>query len=78
MEIVEPLEPKVQITVRGLRKDASSLNEKNVLAKIDLSMASFGRRIFPITRDQILLPNDRIQVVKIDPSKLEFTLKEKP
>jgi len=77
MEIVEPLEPKVQITVRGLRKDASSLNEKNVLAKIDLSMASFGRRIFPITRDQILLPNDRIQVVKIDPSKLEFTLKEK-
>jgi diadenylate cyclase len=78
MEILEPLEPVVQITVRGLRKDASSLNEKNVLAKIDLSMALFGRRIFPITRDQILLPNDRIQVVKIEPPKLEFTLKEKP
>ena len=78
MEIVEPLEPKVQITVRGLRKDASSLNERNVHSKIDLSMASFGRRIFPITRDQILLPNDRIQVVKIEPSKLEFTLKDKP
>jgi diadenylate cyclase len=78
MEIVEPLEPTVQITVRGIRKDASSLNGKNVLAKIDLSMARFGRRIFPITRDQILLPNDRIQVVKIDPPKLEFTLKVKP
>jgi diadenylate cyclase len=78
MEIVEPLEPTVQITVRGIRKDASSLDGKNVLAKIDLSMARFGRRIFPITRDQILLPNDRIQVVKIDPPKLEFTLKEKP
>ena len=78
IEILEPLEPKVQITVRGLRKDASSLNEKNVLAKIDLSMAQFGRRIFPITRDQILLPNDRIQVVKIEPPKLEFSLKEKP
>lgn len=78
MEILEPLEPKVQITVRGLRRDASSLNERNVLAKIDLSMASFGRRIFPITRDQILLPNDRIQVVKIEPPKLEFSLKEKP
>jgi diadenylate cyclase len=78
MEIVEPLEPTVQITVRGIRKDSSSLNGKNVLAKIDLSMARFGRRIFPITRDQILLPNDRIQVVKIDPPKLEFTLKEKP
>ena len=78
MEILEPLEPIVQITVRGLRKDASSLNGKNVLAKIDLSMARFGRRTFPITRDQILLPNDRIQVVKIDPPKLEFSLKEKP
>jgi diadenylate cyclase len=78
MEILDPLEPKVQITVRGLRKDASSLNERNVHAKIDLSMASFGRRIFPITRDQIFLPNDRIQVVKIEPSKLEFTLKGKP
>ena len=78
MEILEPLEPIVQITVRGLRKDASSLNGKNVMAKIDLSMARFGRRTFPITRDQILLPNDRIQVVKIDPPKLEFTLKEKP
>jgi len=78
MEILEPLEPIVQITVRGIRKDASSLNGKNVLAKVDLSMARFGRRIFPITRDQILLPNDRIQVVKIDPPKLEFTLKEKP
>ena len=78
MEILEPLEPIVQITVRGLRKDASSLNGKNVLAKIDLSMARLGRRIFPITRDQILLPNDRIQVVKIEPPKLEFSLKEKP
>lgn len=78
MEILEPLEPIVQITVRGLRKDASSLNGKNVLAKIDLSMARFGRRIFPVTRDQILLPNDRIQVVKIEPPKLEFSLKEKP
>ena len=78
MEILEPLEPIVQITVRGIRKDASSLNGKNVMAKIDLSTARFGRRIFPITRDQILLPNDRIQVVKIDPPKLEFTLKEKP
>jgi uncharacterized protein (TIGR00159 family) len=78
MEILDPLEPKVQITVRGLRKDASSLNERNVHAKIDLSMASFGKRVFPITRDQILLPNDRIQVVKIEPSKLEFTLKDKP
>jgi diadenylate cyclase len=78
MEIQEPLKPKVQITVRGLRKDASTLSEKNVLAQIDLSMARLGKRIFLITRDHIQLPNDRIQVVKIEPSQVEFKFREKP
>jgi len=78
MEILQPVNPKVRITVRGLRKDASTLSEKNVLAELDLSMASLGRRIFPITRDNIRLPNDRIQVVKIEPAQVEFRFKEKP
>ncbi len=78
MEILQPLNPKVYITVRGLRKDASILSEKNVLVGIDLSLAGLGRRIFPITRDQIRLPNDRIQVVKIEPSQVQFKFKEKP
>jgi hypothetical protein len=50
MVILEPLTPRIKITVRGLRKDASTLSEKNVLAQIDLSMARLGRRTFPITR----------------------------
>jgi hypothetical protein len=78
MDILEPANPKVLITVRGLRKDASTLNEKNVLAEIDLSMARLGRKVFPITRDHIQLPNDRIQVVKIEPSQVQFKFKEKP
>lgn len=78
MEILEPVNPSVQITVRGLRKDASTLDEENVLAEIDLSLAQIGRRSFSITRDHILLPNDRIQVVKIEPTKVVFKLKEKP
>jgi diadenylate cyclase len=78
MEILQPLNPKVRITVRGLRKDASTLSEKNVLAELDLSMASLGRRIFPITRNNIRLPNDRIQVVRIEPAQVEFKFKEKP
>jgi diadenylate cyclase len=78
MDILEPANPKVEITVRGLRKDASMLSEKNVLAEIDLSMARLGRKVFAITRDHIQLPNDRIQVVKIEPPQLEFKFKEKP
>jgi len=77
MVIIEPVTPRIKITVRGLRKDASTLSEKNVLAQIDLSMARLGRRTFPVTRDDIQLPNDRIQVVKIEPPQLEFKFKEK-
>ena len=77
MDILEPANPEVQITVRGLRKDASTLSEKNVLVEIDLSMVRLGRKVFPITRDHIQLPNDRIQVVKIEPSQVEFKFKEK-
>lgn len=78
MEILEPTKPKVRITVRGLRKDASTLSEKNVSAEIDLSMAGLGRRTFSITRDDIQLSNDRIQVVKIEPAQLQFKFKEGP
>jgi len=76
MEIVEPVNPEVRITVRGLRKDASTLNNRNVHAEIDLSMARFGNRFFRITRNQIDLPNDRVNVVHIEPPQMEFTLRE--
>lgn len=76
MEILEPVNTEVQITVRGLRKDASTLSNRNVHAEIDLSMARFGNRVFRITRDQIVLPNDRINVVHIEPPQMEFKLRE--
>jgi hypothetical protein len=41
-------------------------------------MASLGRKVFSITRDNIRLPNDRIQVVRIEPTQVEFKFKEKP
>ena len=78
MEILQPVNPKVRITVRGLRKDASTLSEKNVLAELDISMARLGKRIFLITRDHIQLPNDRIQVVRIEPAQVEFKFKQEP
>ena len=76
MEILEPVDPEVQITVQGLRKDASTLNNRNTHAEIDLSMARFGNSVFRITRDQIVLPNDRVHLVHIKPPQIEFTLRQ--
>jgi len=76
IEIMEPVNPEIAITVQGLRKDASTLSRRNVHAEVDLSMARFGNRVFRITRDQIVLPNDRINVVSIEPPLMEFRLRE--
>jgi diadenylate cyclase len=76
MEIVDPVNPEVRITVRGLRKDASTVNIRNMHAEIDLSMARLGNRVFRITRNQIDLPNDRVNIVHIEPPQMEFKLRE--
>jgi len=78
MEILEPMKPEVEITVRGLRKDASTLTEKSIQAELDLFPARFGTRIFRISRDQITLPNDRLYVANIKPLQVEFKFKENP
>ncbi len=70
--------PQVKITVRGLRKDASTLDKSDVHAGIDLSSARSGIQFFRITRDQIVLPNDRLHVIEIVPSILKFEFQEKP
>jgi len=77
MQLVEPEETRVQIIVRGLRKDASTLNEKNVSIDMDLAIARLGRRTFTISRDQIKFPHDRVDVVSIKPSQLKLRFKEK-
>ena len=77
MEILEPVNQKVRIKVRGLRKDASTLSQKNVQVEVDLSMASTGRKSFAITREHIQLPNERIFVVSIDPPLVTFNLQKK-
>ena len=76
IEVLEPVNPEIAITVQGLRKDASTLSRRNVHAEIDLSMARLGNRVFRITRDRIILPNDRINVVSIVPPLMEFRLRE--
>ena len=78
MEILRPVKPWIRIIVQGLRRDASTLDESNVHARINLSRASAGKKSYSITRNQIVLPNDRVRVVRIEPSKVEFELREKP
>jgi hypothetical protein len=76
VEIIDPVNPEVEITVQGMRKDASTVNRRNVHAEIDLSAAGPGKSVFRMTRDQIVLPTDRIEIVRIRPPALEFTLKK--
>ncbi|MBW1690876.1 MAG: diadenylate cyclase [Deltaproteobacteria bacterium] len=77
MEVVEPVNPEVEITVHGVRKDASTLNRRNVHAEIDLSTAKPGSAVFRIRRDRIVLPNDRIEIVRVKPPAMEFKLRER-
>ena len=76
LQIVEPANPMVKVTCRGLRKDASTLNPDNVRARLDLTLAKWGRRTFRITRDQITLPTDRISIVNIEPKQIKFKLRQ--
>jgi len=76
MEIVEPLNAEINITLRGLRRDVSILEKKNVIAQVDLSKAQPGRMEFPITRDEIRLHDDRVKLVDVDPSRIVFVFKK--
>ncbi len=77
LEIIDPVKPKLEITVEGLRKDASTLTEKNVYAEIDLSHSSLGKKIFTITRDKVFLPTNRVYIVSIKPTQVEFQFRRK-
>jgi hypothetical protein len=76
--VEEPSKPSIKVTVRGLRKDSSTINPKDVHARLDLSRVQPGKRTFRILRDQVLLPNERVDIVKIEPSEVAFTFVPKP
>jgi diadenylate cyclase len=77
LEIVEPLGPKIRVTLQGLRKDASILTDSNVHAELDLSIAHAGSRIYDVGREDIKLPDDQVRIVNVEPSRLKFTFKTK-
>ncbi len=77
LEIVQTQTAHVEITVRGLRKDASTLAKENVVAEVDLSHVYPGKRAFSITRNLIKLPDDRLQLMDIEPQEVVFTFQDK-
>ncbi|EFK11358.1 conserved hypothetical protein, partial [delta proteobacterium NaphS2] len=76
MEILEPLNANVQVTLRGLRRDASILDREKVVAEVDLSRARPGKMDIAITRNEIRLSDDRVKLVDVEPSKLAFVFKK--
>jgi diadenylate cyclase len=77
VEVVQPLNPEVKVTVQGLRKDVGTLNERNVHAEIHLSDVREGTRTYFITPEQISLPDGQLHIVEIEPQRLQFTFKRK-
>jgi uncharacterized protein (TIGR00159 family) len=75
--VAQPLEQKIIITCRGLRKDVSLLNENNSSAVLALLAAKPGVFSYNINPRNINLPNDRVQVVNITPAEVEITLIKK-
>ena len=62
--------PDVTVTARGQRKDIGILSPKNVKINLSLSDAEIGTKTFYLSRQQLSLPNDRIDIIKIEPSNL--------
>jgi diadenylate cyclase len=78
MEVVQPKNLKARIRVSGLRKDVSTLSDKNVQVDLDLSAAVGGKKTFQITRDEVHLPSERIQILNIDPAQVTFKFRQTP
>ena len=69
---------KIAITCRGLRKDVSLLTVENTRAVIDLSQAVSGSDVYPISTENLSLPNNRIQIAGISPSRVVLIMEPKP
>ncbi len=76
--VSQPINPKISITCRGLRKDVSLLSKNNIISSIDLFSARPGTYFYNINPGILTLPNDRVHVVNINPPRIELTFATKP
>lgn len=75
---VDPAIRNVLVTARGQRKDIGMLSPKNIRTNIDLSRAGIGKNNYFINRQQLLLPNDRVEITRIEPNNLTLEVRAKP
>jgi len=76
-EIVEPLDPKVMVTIKGMRKDLVGLKNSGAFVELDLSLAKLGRRTFRIGKGDVILPTHELEVLKIEPTEIKFRFRER-
>jgi hypothetical protein len=74
LELSQPMDSTLSVTCRGLRKDVSLLTKNNISASLDLFSGQPGTHSYPVTSGAFTLPNGRINVVNISPSRIELTL----
>ncbi len=68
--------PSISITCRGLRKDVSLLSETNIMTILDLAAAKAGKSSYAVTAANFILPNDRVDIVNITPSRVELIIEK--
>ncbi len=76
--VSSPAMSTISVTCRGLRKDISLLSKDNMLSSLDLSSAKRGKSSYNITKSNLTLPNDRIDIVNISPGRVEITVEKAP
>jgi len=70
--VSSPAMAGISLTCRGLRKDISLLTKDNMMSSLDLSSAKRGKSSYNITKANLTLPNDRIDIVNIIPARIEI------
>ena len=76
--VSSPAIANISVTCRGLRKDISLLSKENIISSLDLVSAKKGKHFQNITPANLTLPNDRIDIVNISPSRIELIIEKAP
>ncbi len=74
----EPADLSAQIKVRGLRRNVSMLSKKNVQVRIEGSRVRPGKTTFLLGRENIALPNTRVDIVDISPARVSLVFAKRP
>ena len=68
---------KLEFQDAKISSDAGLMLHQELDAVLDLTLAGLGRKAFRIARHQIILPNEQVNVVKIEPSEITFEFRDK-